>query len=107
MHELTRSLKSSSSLLFAFLYEAAATRTLAPSTLARSASVLALGLSMTHCVPAKSYDEARTAARVASTVRSPGGGTARSGRRASSVASAVSSCARSQSTSGVCIEHPR
>jgi hypothetical protein len=62
MHEFTRSLKSSSSLLFAFLYEAAATRTVAPSALARCASVLALGFSMTNCVPAKSYDEARTAA---------------------------------------------
>ncbi len=57
MHYDFRSLKSSSSPFVAFLYEAAAT-----STLLRFASALALGLSMTSCVPAKSYDEARTAA---------------------------------------------
>ena len=45
--------------------------------------------------------DARTPARVASTVRSAGGGTARSGRSRSRAASVSSSWARSQSTSGV------
>src|SRR5688572_210612 len=52
-----RSLASASSLVVAFLYEAAATN-----ALARFTSVLALGVGLTSCVPAKSYDEARTAA---------------------------------------------
>jgi hypothetical protein len=55
-----RSLSSLTSLptpLLALLYEA-----LASSTLLRFASVVALGVGMTRCVPSKSYDEARTAA---------------------------------------------
>ena len=52
-----RSFASASSLVVAFLYEAAATN-----VLPRVASVLALGIGLTSCVPAKSYDEARTAA---------------------------------------------
>ncbi|HEX6276283.1 MAG TPA: hypothetical protein VFZ53_24755, partial [Polyangiaceae bacterium] len=53
----TRSFRSLSSPVVAFLFEAAASN-----TLVRFASVLALGAGMTRCVPAKSYDEARTAA---------------------------------------------
>jgi flagellar motor protein MotB len=53
----THAFRSLSSPVLAFLYEAAVS-----STLVRFASVLALGASMTKCVPAKSYDEARTAA---------------------------------------------
>ena len=45
--------------------------------------------------------DARTPARVASTVRSAGGGTVRSGRSRTSAASVASSWARNQSTSGV------
>jgi hypothetical protein len=57
MLETHRSFTSASSIVVAFLYEAAAT-----STLSRIVSVLALGIGVTSCVPAKSYDEARTAA---------------------------------------------
>jgi hypothetical protein len=57
MPETHPSFASASSIVVAFLYEAAATN-----ALSRVASVLALGIGLTSCVPAKSYDEARTAA---------------------------------------------
>jgi hypothetical protein len=57
MRKIPRSFASLSTVVVAFLYEAVVTN-----TLVRSASVLALGFGMTSCVPAKSYDEARTAA---------------------------------------------
>ena len=57
MQQPSRSIASFSSVVIPFLYEAAVTN-----TLVRFASVLALGLGVTSCVPAKSYDEARTAA---------------------------------------------
>ena len=57
MHDIRSSFTSLPSPFLAFLFEAAATN-----TLVRFASVLALGVGMTRCVPAKSYDEARTAA---------------------------------------------
>ncbi len=57
MQTKNSSLDSLSASVIAFLYEAAATN-----TILRFASVLALGAGMTRCVPAKSYDEARTAA---------------------------------------------
>jgi hypothetical protein len=52
-----QSLRSLSSPVLALLFEAVASN-----TLGRFVSVLALGVGMTKCVPAKSYDEARTAA---------------------------------------------
>lgn len=57
MHPIKTSLVSLTSPLVALLYEAAATN-----TLLRFASVLAVGVGMARCVPAKSYDEARSAA---------------------------------------------
>jgi hypothetical protein len=57
MHPIKQSLVSLTSPVVAFFYEAAATN-----TLLRFASVVAVGVGMARCVPAKSYDEARTAA---------------------------------------------
>lgn len=57
MLEAHRSFASASSIVVAFLYEAAATN-----ALARFGSVIAVGIALASCVPAKSYDEARTAA---------------------------------------------
>jgi hypothetical protein len=57
MHEKKPSFQKLSSPIVAFLYEALATN-----ALGRLVSALALGVGMTSCVPAKSYDEARTAA---------------------------------------------
>jgi len=57
MHDKNSVFASLSTRLAAFVYEAAATN-----VLVRFASVLALGVGMTSCVPAKNYEEARTAA---------------------------------------------
>jgi hypothetical protein len=57
MPEAHRSFASASSIVVAFLYEAAATN-----ALARFGTVLAVGIGLASCVPAKNYDEARTAA---------------------------------------------
>src|SRR6185503_791406 len=57
MHHKNSVFASLSTRLAAFVYEAAATN-----VLVRFASVLALGVGMTSCVPAKNYEEARTAA---------------------------------------------
>jgi hypothetical protein len=58
MQKPSRSIASPSSVVVASLYEAAV-----KNALVRFAPVLALGLGAASCVPAKSYDEARTAAQ--------------------------------------------